>query len=202
MKVSDISRRLTVLCALLVICSVLLSGCGLLRKLFRGSSQTDYPYYCTAKKWFPYIEYKAKLWRPSVVFYGINDTEVNMDGEARKWEYYFDSPEANKQATILLQGGFISLKEESHSVLSSVKNWQVDSSAAILKANEAGGSTFLAQEPKAKIYISLVTEVPNTRQKRGVWFVKYQGSSSMLYVLIDIASGAVVSSQLINAQSQ
>jgi len=195
-------RRIIALVLVLIFCSTLLSGCGLLRKLFRGKAQTDYPYYCTAKKWFPYVEYKAKQWRPAVVFYGISDTEVNMDGEARRWDYLFDAPDTNKQAVITLQGGFISLKEEGTTALSSVKNWQVDSSAAILKANDAGGRAFLEQEPKARVYISLVTELPTTRQKRSVWFVKYQGGASMLYVLVDVGSGGIVSTQLIKDQPQ
>ena len=183
---------------ILIILATSLSGCGILRKLFGRSGQTDYPYFCSAKKWFSYVEYKAKLWRPDAVFYGTGDTEANLDGEARKWEYLFDSPEANKQATITLQGGFISLREEGRIALTSVKNWEIDSTAAMLKAQEAGGREFLLRNPNAKIFISLITELPNSRKKQTAWFVKFQGTASMYYILIDVRNGGVISSQEVN----
>lgn len=177
---------------------VLMGSCTVLRKLLRGNGKTEYPYYCTAKKWYSYVEYKAKQWRPNAIFYGISDTEVNLDGEARKWEYLFDAPEANKQAIVKLEGGFISLKEDNRVALSSVKNWQLDSSDAVMKANAAGGKAFLEQNDRAKVYVSLLTEIPSTRQKRSVWFVKYQGKESLLYIIVDIATGTIISSQTMN----
>jgi hypothetical protein len=182
----------------MILCLSFTSGCGLLRKLLHGKAQTDYPYYCTAKKWFPYIEYKAKQWRPGAVFYGIPETEINRDGEARKWEYLFDSAEANKQASVILHGGFISLKEENRVVLASVKNWQLDSTEALNRANTAAGNDFLAQNPQARIFLSLITELPNSRRKQTAWLVKYQGAASILYVIVDVAKGGIISAQLVN----
>jgi outer membrane protein assembly factor BamB len=177
-----------------------LSGCAVIKKVFKKKQSTSYPYYVTAKKWFSYVEQKAKVWRSDVVFYGITDTVVNMDGEGGRWEYLFDSPGANKQAIVILEGGFISLKEETRVVLTSVKRWRLDSAGAMKKANQIGGKAFLENNPQAKITMSLLTELPNSREKQTIWLVKYQGLSSMFYIVIDAATGKMVWKKLINYQ--
>ncbi len=188
-------KKYFVACLLLITLSVSLSGCavlGKLRNIFKFGEVDTFNYGVTAQQWLNSIDQRAKEWKPDAYFYGITETNVNKDGASDKWNYLFYSPGSEKEAILLYEAGFISLKEVSLPQLNPVRNLQIDSPTALNIAGQNGGTDFLQANKNISIVMSLSGPRFESGGASAKWLIKYYGDTRTISFLIDATSGKLI----------
>ena len=186
------STKKIILLIILIVGSTFLNGCGVISKLrtiFKFGEQETFNYGVTAQQWLPSILQRAKEWKEDAYFYGITETPVNKDGASDKWIYLFYSPGSEKEANIIYEAGFISLKEVSMPPLNSIRNFNIDSPTALNIAKENGGSIFVQSNQNISIIMSLSGPRDGSTPK---WLIKFYGDTKTLVYLVDASSGKLI----------
>ncbi len=182
------------ICILIFSCCFCLSGCGVFGKLktiFRFGEAENLNYGVTAQQWLSSIEQRAKQWKGDAYFYGITETQVNLDGASDKWVYLFYSPGSEKEAAVTYEAGFISLKEVSMPPLNPVKTLKIDSPTALNLAGQNGGNIFIQSNQNYSIIVSLAG--PRFESSGAPkWLIKYYGDTQTFSVLLDATNGTIL----------
>jgi hypothetical protein len=179
----------------LLISSLLLSGCGPLRKIIAYlpivHHATEDPG-ITAKQWLSFAEDVAKHWRSDVYLIGILDSRVDSEGKSQIWNYLFYSEAGDKAVQVNYDHGFINIVEKEVTPLAQIKDWKIDSPIAVkLAVLDGGGEKFIQENGLNSITAALIS---SERNKKDVvfWAIRFYSDKDLLEVLIDANNGKII----------
>ncbi len=183
-------KKTILLLLLLSISLSTLTGCDKIRKRFGSTDLFDInANNVSASQYFPQVLERAKTWQTDAQLYGIPETKVNLNGEAPNWTYLFSSNNTSKQASILLNSSFVSLKEIRQNTLKPISRWTIDSITAAVAGKRFGGEKFIKDNSGSYLVMSLFGVIPGTRKDQPLWILKYYGKSQALVIGVDANTG-------------
>jgi len=183
-------KKTILLLLLLSISLSTLTGCDKIRKRFGSTDLFDInANNVSASQYFPQVLTRAKEWQTDAQLYGIPETKVNLNGESPNWTYLFSSNNTNRQAQLLLNSSYITLKETRQNTLKPISRWSIDSITAAVAGKRFGGEQFIKDNSGSYLVMSLFGVIPGTRKDQPLWILKYYGKSQALVIGVDANTG-------------
>ncbi len=188
-------KTITIL-SIFIMLMLVLSGCSAvkgLRNIMHFGERDELYYGVTAKQWATFVDEKAKTWKPDAYFFGLSETEVQLDGSSDKWNYLYYSPGSEKTAGLAYDSGFVQLKPTVMRQLNPVREFNIDSPTALNTSNTGPAKIFLEKNPQVNIIMALIgPDYESSYKNPSRWMIKYYGSSGQLIVIINATSGQVL----------